>query len=367
MRLAFLVPGDLVKYSLAPRVLRLAEYTRIPDLEIFVLAEASDATISPPSDVRVLEYGRGSRLTKSLRMWSAIRPFRFDVLHAIKPTNAFLAALMYKWWGNSRAQIIVDYDEWESKVQPWPKSLLIWCLEWLSLRWSSRILVISRYLFEQLNRRAPGKVTYLPQGADLALFEGPDRSDQYKLADKLIISYLGFIHRRYQIEDLFLMFHLLHKRNPNTVLYIIGDGPARAELEAKVATYPWAGSVRFWGFVPREEIPHLLRASDALLFPITDSVVNRARCPTKVLEYLAADRPVVTNRVGECVHILGEEAFYYDHNSAEDFARTVARCLSLTGFRYSEERRLQNSWYARARVYGEVLAEQLRLRSSAPE
>ena len=55
----------------------------------------------------------------------------------------------------------------------------------------------------------------------------------------------------------------------------------------------------FTGWVSDENYPHYLNAADVCFLPLADTLLHRARWPSKILDYLAAARPVVTNNVGE--------------------------------------------------------------------
>jgi glycosyltransferase involved in cell wall biosynthesis len=68
--------------------------------------------------------------------------------------------------------------------------------------------------------------------------------------------------------------------------------------------------VRAVGYVERERLVELYASSSALLIPLFDNLRSQARFPTKIGEYLAAGRPVVTTAVGEI------ERFFHDRESA---------------------------------------------------
>lgn len=53
------------------------------------------------------------------------------------------------------------------------------------------------------------------------------------------------------------------------------------------------------GYLPRAELVRLYSRASALLIPLFDDVRSRARFPTKIGEYLASARPIVTTAVGE--------------------------------------------------------------------
>lgn len=113
------------------------------------------------------------------------------------------------------------------------------------------------------------------------------------------------------------------------------------------------------GYVSREELLELYSAAHALLIPLFDDVVSEARFPTKIGEYLAAARPVVTSAVGEVTRYLddGSTAFLATPGDAELFGakicevlrdRSVAKAVGLAGRQLAET----NFHYAN---YGPVL------------
>jgi glycosyltransferase involved in cell wall biosynthesis len=51
----------------------------------------------------------------------------------------------------------------------------------------------------------------------------------------------------------------------------------------------------------------VLAAGDLMLLPFRDSPVNRGRYPNKLGDYLAAGRPVLTNRTGDLGQLVEQE------------------------------------------------------------
>ena len=71
------------------------------------------------------------------------------------------------------------------------------------------------------------------------------------------------------------------------------------------------GRVVSVGYVDRPRLLELHREASALLIPLFDDLRSRARFPTKVGEYLASGRPVVTTDVGETERYLGDAVTAY--------------------------------------------------------
>jgi len=89
------------------------------------------------------------------------------------------------------------------------------------------------------------------------------------------------------------------------------------------------GRVVTTGYLERPRLLDLYRDASALLAPLHDDLESRARFPTKVGEYLAAARPVVTTAVGEIPRFLtdGETAFVAAPDDEEAFAARLIEVL----------------------------------------
>ena len=55
----------------------------------------------------------------------------------------------------------------------------------------------------------------------------------------------------------------------------------------------------------------ILRNAHALLFPMSDTPLNKSRCSSKIFAYIAAKRPVIAHQVGEVANLLKDKANFY--------------------------------------------------------
>jgi len=88
---------------------------------------------------------------------------------------------------------------------------------------------------------------------------------------------------------------------PDDRLLIAGEGPLRAELEARAKEANVASSVRFLGGVPYARIGQLLACANALCLPSRNEGT-----PNVVVEALASGVPVVASRVGGVPELVRE-------------------------------------------------------------
>jgi glycosyltransferase involved in cell wall biosynthesis len=84
---------------------------------------------------------------------------------------------------------------------------------------------------------------------------------------------------------------------PEAILLMVGHPQASArELASQLGIQQ---SICWAGWVSDEDYPRYLACANAFVLPLADSLVNRARFPAKILDYLSVGRPLVTNNVGE--------------------------------------------------------------------
>jgi teichuronic acid biosynthesis glycosyltransferase TuaC len=90
---------------------------------------------------------------------------------------------------------------------------------------------------------------------------------------------------------------------PGATLLIVGQGPARAELEARIAALGLGDRVRMLGPLPHEALPALLAASDAMVLPSSSEGLANVW-----VEALACGTPVVTADVGGAREVIDRPA-----------------------------------------------------------
>lgn len=83
------------------------------------------------------------------------------------------------------------------------------------------------------------------------------------------------------------------------------------------------------GYLSRDDLLSLFARARALLVPLFDDVRSQARFPTKIGEYLAAARPIVTNAVGEIPQYFedGVDAVVCPPGDALAFGERIAGLL----------------------------------------
>lgn len=109
---------------------------------------------------------------------------------------------------------------------------------------------------------------------------------------------------------------------------LVGDGPARGEVEALMR--PLGARVKFMGAVEHAALPGLYRSADLYLWPAINEAFGMA-----FLEAEAAGLPIVAGRTGGVPSVVAEgvSGLLTRAGDAADFAAAVARLLDDPGRR----------------------------------
>jgi glycosyltransferase involved in cell wall biosynthesis len=117
------------------------------------------------------------------------------------------------------------------------------------------------------------------------------------------VVYCGTIGMGHDVGSLIEAAALLERDGRLSELLIVGDGAERPEVEAR-AHELGLRSVVFAGRRPREELPALLASAELTVATQRDAPLLADALSTKVLEYMAAARPVVVAATGWTAEVV---------------------------------------------------------------
>lgn len=81
-----------------------------------------------------------------------------------------------------------------------------------------------------------------------------------------VLLYVGRLAKEKNMETLFRMASLAFSADPSLRLWLVGDGPYRAECVRMVREFGIGDRVKFVGFVPRDQVDQYYAASDLFVF-----------------------------------------------------------------------------------------------------
>jgi glycosyltransferase involved in cell wall biosynthesis len=88
--------------------------------------------------------------------------------------------------------------------------------------------------------------------------------------------------------------------------------------------------VCFCGWIDHRDVPVYLAAADAAIYPYRDTLINRAKCSIKILEYMAMGKAIVTHRVGQNLEYLEHQrsGILVEPGSVDGFAEGLLSVLT---------------------------------------
>ncbi|MDQ4075671.1 MAG: glycosyltransferase [Chloroflexota bacterium] len=121
------------------------------------------------------------------------------------------------------------------------------------------------------------------------------------------LGYFGVIDERIDLE----LLAALAETHPEWQLVIVGP-VAKIDPE----TLPRHSNIHYLGQRPYDQLPHYLVGWDLCLLPFARNDATRFISPTKTLEYMAAERLIVSTPIVDVVELYGEIVFLGDTSEA---------------------------------------------------
>jgi glycosyltransferase involved in cell wall biosynthesis len=130
----------------------------------------------------------------------------------------------------------------------------------------------------------------------------------------------------------------LAKTNPGTLLVLAGG--SFPTLTRALGQAGLSQQLVQLGMLDPDNFASVMACADVLLLPYTNRAVNRFRYPNKLGDYLAAGRPIVTNRTGDLGRLVAEEQVaLIAEDTPESFAKAMKQLFDNESLREELGRR----------------------------
>ncbi len=185
--------------------------------------------------------------------------------------------------------------------------------DWLTrtlFNWADYSLAPSRLIQREMLALGVKNVGLWGRGVDAERFNPHYRTTDMRRRlsdnhpDDTILLYVGRLSTEKQLD----LLKPVLERVPGTRLALVGNGPARAELEAHFAGLP----VQFMGYMQGEALSQAYASADIFVFPSALETFGLV-----VVEAMAAGLPVVASRVGGVADVVREGVNGYTFESGD--------------------------------------------------
>jgi len=276
----------------------------------------------PKAFYELLEFGYG--LVAYRRLKAAMRRHRPDVLYERYNLYLLSGVRLARRYGlpfllEVNAPLLQERSKFGGLALP---RLAAWT-EHTAWKAADYALPVTDCLADHL--RAAGvaeeRIRVIPNGAEN---DGMRIRRQLGLENKTILGFTGFMRDWHGLERVIDVMAAAPNRADLHFL-VVGDGPARAALEAHAAACGMKEQLTVMGIVGRDEVADYVAAFDIALQP---QVVEYAS-PLKLFEYMALGRAIVAPDQRNIREILTheEDAMLFDAADADGFAAAIRRLV----------------------------------------
>lgn len=253
---------------------------------------------------------------------------------------SYVTFLLYKWFQGERFLLYtLDADRYSSsalallpaplfsemhgaKPRTFGPRLLFWRVR--------GIIAINRIIIDELKGtfpRSPARYIAEPNGVDLAMFFPQDKEQaRTKLGLPHTVPIVLYAGRFYSWKGLEIIPRAA-ALTPEIRWQMVGD---TREKFIRVVEESLPANIHFAGGRPHSEMPLWNAAADATLVLGTkrNEQSYKWTSPMKLIEYLAADRPIIASATPAVKEVVGAgEALLYEPDNVEDLVRKARQAV----------------------------------------
>ena len=237
---------------------------------------------------------------------------RLHVLHGWNPLAGLAAVISSKIIG---CPAFIDFTDFYSDIAKTDSPFmtpLFRSVERYILSSAERIMVVSNVMKATLIRYygiSSDKIYVVPDGTNANMFnpnvDGTRIRRLHGLRNKFVLIYHGDIKSPDGVDVLLHALAIVVKKYPNIKLMILGGGGKYFDgLISLVRKLELDSYVIFTGWVPHNEVPKYIAASDVGMMPLRATLNHNCYVSFKLFEYWGIGKPVVVSRVAAISEIV---------------------------------------------------------------
>ena len=176
------------------------------------------------------------------------------------------------------------------------------------------------------------KIATIHNGVDLQWFDAEKKKEPKcqiseligSLEGKDIVSYVAWLYPYKRHIDYLQAARIVLKKFPQTIFLVVGRGPLFNYLKQYSKRLGISGNVIFTNHIPYDQVPWLLSKINIGVQASLDE-----QCPKAVLEYMAAEKPVVATNVGDTRFLIknGVSGYLVKPRDTRSLASAIIRIL----------------------------------------
>ena len=149
------------------------------------------------------------------------------------------------------------------------------------------------------------KISIVENGVETDLFRPCAAEKVQGMEGRFVICYIGTMGMAHGLETLVAAAEHLQRSLPRAMFLLIGEGAEKERIE-QLTVARGLSNVRFVGQQLREHIPGYIAGADVCLVMLKKTELFKTVIPTKLLEYMSCEKPVIVAVDGQARKIVEE-------------------------------------------------------------
>lgn len=287
-----------------------------------------------PATVRLPALARPSWLVANVpELRRLFREYRPDVVVAYSITNAYVALRLARRHGVPFVYHVLD--ALHALAEPTWLHPVAKPVERLVMRDADEVIVINKALADYAVHMGadPGRVHVVPIGTHVTPEPQRESTEALRASlgigpDDTVMMFMGWLYTFSGLAEVARSLAAHRQEAPGLKFLVVGDGDMAPELQRLRTELGLEDRLILTGKRPSSEIPSLLAASDVCLLPARRVITMEHIVPSKLVEYLAAGRPVVATKLPGVYAEFGDNpGLLYIDDPAEAVPTVVERIM----------------------------------------
>jgi glycosyltransferase involved in cell wall biosynthesis len=231
------------------------------------------------------------------------------------------------------ALAVWEAEKWGVKRPIWGKYLEN-KVEAKSLKASDLVCCVSQEVKDKVVSMGipENKVIVTPNRVDATLFnpeiDGAEIEEQYNLKGKKVLGWTGSFRSFHAIDNIINAFSIVHKKHPDTLLMLVGDGKEYDEIAWMVKENNLSDAVIMPGKKAFTDIPKYV-ANFYISLVSARSSEGFHYSPLKLREYMGAGKAVIAPKAGDIPTLFndGSDLLLYEAGNYNSLAEKMLTLL----------------------------------------
>ena len=262
---------------------------------------------------------------------------KYDIIHTHNTACQYYTAIASCFIKKDLILITTEHSTFNRRRE---MPLFFYLDKWMYNKYKSIIAIsneVSTSLKYFLKNNLDVEIIY--NGIDLNMYSSIDTydNDGIDISNDIILTMVGGFRREKDQDTIIKSLKYLPEK---CILWLVGDGVRRSELQSLAKSYDLEERVVFWGLT--NDIPQILRSSHIVILSSHWEGFGLA-----AVEGMASRKPVVASDVMGLNSVVSNAGLLFENGNAKDLANKVLLLINNK----EEYNKIKEKCYARSKLY----------------